>query len=262
MYNDNNTGNYFEMQRSNCKNYIIPFIQEKKNIISDTRILETGCGTAGVLAAFLEAGCQGAGVDINENSINYAKRRLADHKNIILITKDIYKIDLEKDLHGKFDIIVLKDVIEHIPNQEKLFTALKNFLCSDGVIFFGFPPWQMPFGGHQQVLSSRVLSHAPYLHLLPMPIYKKVMRLFNNYSEEHIQLKKTGLSIERFEQITKDTGYEIINRQFHLINPIYQYRYGIKMRKQSKYLSSIPYLRNFITTSVFYLIKPLNHKQQ
>jgi SAM-dependent methyltransferase len=258
MYNfHSDADRYFEIQRANCAEHVIPFIEEVSQVKAGGRVLEIGCGSAGVLMAFLERGCTGVGIDISEQNIEFAKKKLAGRTDAVLLAKDIYEIDIDADLNGKFDIIVLKDVIEHIPNQERLIARLKNMLRPNGLIFFGFPPWQMPFGGHQQVLQSRVLSRTPYLHLLPMPVYKRVMRIFNSYSEEHVQIKQTGISIERFERIAKNAGYRVVNRQFHLVNPIYKYRLGLKMRKQWKLVSAIPYVRNFLTTSVFYLIKPV-----
>jgi 2-polyprenyl-3-methyl-5-hydroxy-6-metoxy-1,4-benzoquinol methylase len=249
---------YFDTQKDNCEKFVIPFIEERFKIGKGVRALEIGCGSAGVLAAFLEKGCTGAGIDISEDSINFARKKLGDRNDVILIAKDIYSVDIDKDLNGKFDIIILKDVIEHIHNQEKLIALLKNLLNPDGAIFFGFPPWQMPFGGHQQICRSKILSRTPYLHLLPMSLYKKVLKSFGEGLEGLVEIKKTGISIEKFERIVNRTGYKIVNRQFHLINPIYEYKFGMKMRRQSRIISAIPYFRDFVTTSAFYLITPNN----
>jgi SAM-dependent methyltransferase len=254
-----NPDQYFDTQRNNCKRFVIPFIEKTNRIDEGVRVLEIGCGSAGVLKAFLDKGCTGAGIDIDENSILYAREKLAGEKDVILINKDIYLVDIERDLRGKFDIVVLKDVIEHIHDQEKLIAKLKNFLNPNGVIFFGFPPWQMPFGGHQQILQSKVLSRCPYLHLLPKWLYKKTLISFGETPDGMLEIKETGISVEKFERYAKSAGFEIINQEYHLINPIYEQKFGMKMRKQSKVIAAIPYLRDFLTTSVFYLIKPVYH---
>ena len=54
-------------------------------------------------------------------------------------------------------------------------TTLKILLKDKGQIFFGFPPWYMPFGGHQQVAHKKWTSKLPYYHILPMPIYKAIL---------------------------------------------------------------------------------------
>ena len=248
-----NPNEYFDTQKKHCASYIIPFIETVYPIPKGCRVLEIGCGSAGVLAAFLERDCTGAGIDILETSIDVARKKLAPYPDVSLLAKDIYLVDVEQELKGKFDIILLKDVIEHIHNQEKLIASLKNFLHPGGVVFFGFPPWQMPFGGHQQMCRSKLLSRMPYIHLLPMPLYKWLLKRFHEGVEGLAEIKQTGISIERFEKILKKTTCKIINRQFYFINPIYQYKFGIKCRKQSKLIAAIPYLRNFATTCVFYL---------
>jgi SAM-dependent methyltransferase len=252
-----NNDTYFQIQQQNCEEYLIPFIEET-NAVKLSRVLEIGCGTAGVLNAFLEKGCLGVGVDLNGYTLGIAKERLSDRINlgqVKLILKDIYLVDPELEFDGKFDIIVLKDVIEHIHNQEKLIGWLKSFLNPNGVVFFGFPPWQMPFGGHQQMCRSKLLSHFPYLHLLPMPLYRGLLKAFKENPDDLCETKETGISIERFEKIAKQTGYRIVNRCHFFINPIYKYKFNLRVRKQAAFISAIPYLRDFFTTSVFYLLK-------
>jgi len=249
---------YFQMQKSVCEDYIIPFIEKVYSVNHDAKILEVGCGTAGVLSAFLDMGHIGFGVDLESCSLDYAHEKLAGYvesKQLTLINDDIYSVDFEKDYNVKFDIIILKDVIEHIYNQEKLLQRLKSFLLPSGVIFIGFPPWQMPFGGHQQVCRSKFLMHLPYFHLLPMPVYKFILKSFKEDPVHFCELKKTGISIDRFEKLAKKTEFTIVNKVFYFINPIYKYKFNMKTRKQAAIIGSIPYFRNFLTTSAFYLIK-------
>jgi len=249
---------YFLMQKMVCEENIIPFIKNVYSFDKKVTVLEIGCGTAGVLSAFLEHGHKGVGVDLDAGSLDYARERLADYiasNQLTLINEDIYSVDFEMEFQGKFDIIILKDVIEHIHDQEELLIKMQSFLTLSGIIFLGFPPWQMPFGGHQQICRNKFLSHLPYFHLLPMPAYKGVLKLFKEDPRHFCEIKETGISIERLEKLAKKTGYEIINREFYFINPIYKHKFKMKERKQTAFISSIPYFRNFFTTSVFYLVR-------
>jgi len=245
------------MQKMVCEENIIPFIKNVYSFDKEATVLEIGCGTSGVLCAFLERGHRGVGVDLDGNSLDYARERLADYidaKQLTLINNDIYSVDFETEFQGKFNVIVLKDVIEHIHNQEKLLIKMHSLLAPSGVIFLGFPPWQMPFGGHQQICRSKILSRLPYFHLLPMPAYKGVLKLFKE-GTGLCELKETGISIERLEKLAKKTGYQIANREFYFINPIYKHKFKLKERKQAAFISSLPYIRNYFTTAAFYLIK-------
>ena len=149
---------YFIHQKENATKYVIPFIEDVFPIKRNQKVLEIGCGEGGVLKAFIDYGLIGYGVELNSRKFNEASYHLEkdiDQGRAKLMHKNIYDVDFEKEFKGAFDIIILKDVIEHIHDQEKLMNQMKYYLNKDGVIFFGFPPWYMPFGGHQQILSKQ-----------------------------------------------------------------------------------------------------------
>jgi SAM-dependent methyltransferase len=248
---------YFDIQVANAAKYVIPFIEESFKITEGMRVLEVGCGEAGVLKAFIDRGCFGMGVELDAPRIEHAKEYLAgDYAagKIKFISKDIYEVDAEKELGGLYDIIILKDVIEHIHEQPRLIARMKNFLKPGGVIFFGFPPWYMPYGGHQQMCISW-LKKIPWVHLLPAIVYGWLLKVSKENPAPFLEIKETGISIERFEKICKQVGYAIENKTHYLINPIYEWKFGWKGRKQLGLIRAIPYLRDFLTTCVYYLIK-------
>lgn len=252
---------YFDIQVLNAEKYVIPFIEEKFPVKPGMRILEIGCGEGGVLKAFINKGCEGVGVEMDASRIENAKLFLPDDiaaGRLKFVVKDIYKVDIEKDLNGLFDIIVLKDVIEHIHDQAKLIRWMKNFLRPRGIVFFGFPPWYMPFGGHQQIARSR-LSKLPYIHLLPRGIYKWILKKKKEPVEELMEIRDTGISIERFVRICRKEGYSLLHNGHFFINPIYEWKFGWKPRRQSIIIKSIPFVRNFFTTCVYYIIAPINN---
>ena len=97
----------------------------------------------------------------------------------------------------------------------------------------------------------------PYFHLLPRSIYKFILRTFKEKDariEGLLEIKDTGISIERFERIVKKEQYKIIKRTFYLFNPNYETKFGLKPRHQIKLISSIPWIRNFFTTAMYYVI--------
>jgi SAM-dependent methyltransferase len=249
---------YFEIQVLNAEKYVIPFIEEKFPVVEGTRVLEIGCGEGGVLKAFINKGCEGVGVELDAPRIEHAKTYLrADIAagKIKFVIKDIYQVDVENDFSGAFDIIVLKDVIEHIHDQAKLIGWMKRFLKPEGIIFFGFPPWYMPFGGHQQMCHS-TLSRLPYIHLLPRAVYRLILKTKKEPVEELMEVRDTGISIERFEKICRQQEYAVIHKRHYLLNPIYEWKFGWKARRQSILIRSIPFVRDFFTTCVYYIIRP------
>lgn len=255
-----NRQHYFNMQVDNCKKYVLPFIEQKIKVEKNMRVLEVGCGEAGVLKPFIDRGCIGVGVEFDLPRVELGKQFLKDeveNKKMFFVAKDIYKTSVE-ELGGKFDIIIFKDVIEHIHNQSKMLKELQRFLMPNGCVFFGFPPWQMPFGGHQQICKSSFLSKLPYFHLLPLPLYKFILKRKGENVAEMLEIRETKISIEKFERISSQTGFNIIHKTHFLINPIYEYKFKLKARKQFFLIKHIPWIRNFFTTCVYYLITPKN----
>lgn len=253
---------YFDIQLLNAEKYVIPFIVEKFAIKKGMRVLEIGCGEGGVLKAFINKGCIGVGVEMDASRIENAHKFLAEDMatcKLHFVVKNIYEADIEKDFRGLFDIIILKDVIEHIHDQAKLVGQMKKFLNPDGIIFFGFPPWYMPFGGHQQICRSKI-SRLPYIHLLPRFMYKLILTNRKENISEMMEIRDTGISIERFEKICRQEGYQLVHNRHYLINPIYEWKFGWKPRTQGVLIKVIPFIRNFFTTCVYYIIKPNTNK--
>ena len=252
----NNKEQYFNEQGLTSKNFVVPFISDLVKLDAETTVLEIGCAEAGNLKPFVDIGCKATGIDISCTRIELAKKFYENHpnnNNLTLICEDIYKVKPDK----KYDLIIMRDVIEHIPNQEIFLGFVKNFLKPDGKFFLAFPPWQNPFGGHQQICRSKLLSALPWFHLLPKPLYKVVLKFWGE-SEETItalfEIKDTGISVERFEKILNKENYKIEKRIFWFVNPNYQTKFGLKPRKQASAISFIPWVRNFFTTAMYYVV--------
>ena len=64
----------------------------------------------------------------------------------------------------------------------------------------------------------------------------------------------TSITIGQFEKFIKQSQLKVLRKQHYLINPIYKYKFGLQPRKQLGFIGSIPYLRNFITTCVYYTV--------
>lgn len=252
-----NRKQYFEEQTYTTDKYVIPFIERIVKVDKGMRVMEIGCGEAGNLMPFVDRGCICTGVDLSENKILAGREFYAEHPNkdnITLIVEDIYNY---KDNSVTFDIIIMRDVIEHIPDQERFIWHLRNFVHKDTVIFFAFPPWQNPFGGHQQICRSKFTSHLPYFHLLPAWCYRGILKTFKEAAptvKELLEIKETGISIERFKKIIDNSPFSIRKEVYYFINPNYEIKFKLKPRESYKAISSVRYLRNFFITCMYCLV--------
>lgn len=249
---------YFTEQGETTRKYVIPFLEERMAINASVSVLEPGCGEGGNLKPFLDIGCECVGVDLDVPRIKEGIELFSTHPNnrlLTLIGEDMYKV--EGQLTGRFDLIILRDTIEHIHDQEKFMEYLKRFLKPGGMIFFAFPPWMMPFGGHQQLSASKFLSKLPYFHLLPKFLYVAIFKAFGESQlmiDAFLEIRETRISLERFERILKNTGYKIDKKTLYLIQPNYETKFKLKKRVLFPFFASIPWLRNFYCTAGYYLV--------
>lgn len=277
---------YFEEQSYTTAKYVIPFIERwsgKKiqggadgsamavqvgsdgsidSAESTLRVLEIGCGEGGNLKPFLDRGCECTGVDLNGPQIERAREFFAGHpyeSRLTLLHADIY--DVSPEAH-QYDIIMLRDVIEHIHNQERLMHILPQFLKPHGVMFFAFPPWMMPFGGHQQICRSK-LSKVPYFHLLPKSWYSGLLHVCGETDkcvDDLLEIKETGITIERWERILRKEQIPVLRRELYFINPNYEVKFKLRPMRALPLLRSVPYLRDFYVTAAYYLLGDVSNR--
>lgn len=255
-----NKPKYFEIQYLNSRDSIIPFLKDVYEPKAGGRVLEIGSSEGGVLKSFTELGCICTGIELEQARVDLANGFMSEEVATGLVTfinKNIYDID-PTTINPKFDLIILKDVIEHIHNQEKFMQQVEHFLTDDGVIFFGFPAWRMPYGGHQQCAKSKFLANLPYYHLLPKALYKGILKMFgenNSVIEGLLEIKETGISTKRFEKICTANKFTILKQIKYFVAPIYEYKFGFKTRKLSNIIGFIPFINDFFTFQSYYIVK-------
>ena len=255
-----NRTKYFNELANTAREYYIDYLKNHIDISKNTRVLEIGCGEGGNLLPFAEMECIVKGIDISKTRIEQAKE-FFDDLNIKadFVCQNFITAPKPQTEEERFDIILIHDVIEHIEPEFKkdFFLNIKPFLRKNGIIFFGFPAWQNPFGGHQQITRG-FASKLPFIHLLPNPLYRGVLKMSNvpqNAIDELMSIKRSKMPIEKFERLARDCGYIIKNRSLWFINPHYRQKFGLKPRHVWKWASHIPYFRNFYTTSALYILK-------
>lgn len=240
---------YFNLQKANTTKYIIPFIEKVQPVTPELKVLEVGCRDGGVLRPFLELGCHITGVELAEEMLNQAKERYKEEieaGKATFIAKNIHDFSSDQ----QFDIIILKDVIEHVYEHEKLVAKLRELLTDKGIIYFGYPPWHNPYGGHQQVAEHKLLSKIPYYHILPNFIYYGMLKLGKEEKFGFLKAtKETRITIEKFRRLMRECDLKIRLEEHYLINPMYEAKFGWKPRRQKKIIQAIPYIRNYFTTT-------------
>jgi SAM-dependent methyltransferase len=245
---------YFREQSITTEKHVIPFINSVIPVHSGLKVLEIGCGEGGNLLPFLDMGCTVYGIDLAANKIENGREFFSKHpklENLTLIASDIYKTEAGEDL--RFDLIIMRDTLEHIPNQEFFLSYVKRFMKPEARLFLGFPPWHMPFGGHQQMCRNHFASKLPYIHLLPKVMYKRLLRLMGEdirVIDELMEVRDTRINIQWFNKLIRMQHYIKEKEKFFLVNPNYEVKFNLKARGLPLLLN-IPYIRDFFATTYY-----------
>jgi len=105
----------------------------------DDSVLELGCGVGTVteLVSKELGGGSILGVDLSPRSIATAQQRLASHENVSLLAADVVKVDVD----GQYDVVLLPDVIEHIPleQHDALFARIASWVKPTGFVLLHYP---------------------------------------------------------------------------------------------------------------------------
>lgn len=248
---------YFREEAATTEKYFIPYLSGFIDV-DNINVLEVGCGEGGNLLPFARRGCRVVGVDLSEQRVRQAESFFSRECAAgTFVCDDVMHYRGDGRL---FDLIVCHDVVEHIPEKGKMLLALKRLLAPGGRLFVAFPAWQMPFGGHQQIACSWVVSHLPFVHLLPELAFSLMLRLFGEDASkinELIGIRRTRCTVEMFEREAAYAGYTVCDRRLWLVNPHYEVKFGLRPIRLCRQLSALPYIRNFMASSCFYVVRPL-----
>lgn len=204
-------------------------------------ILEVGPAESGLLKYFSERGAHTFGLELSARRFAHS-RELNPGSDMQLHSGDICKWqDIEPLNLPPMDAIVLRDVIEHIPDKEKAMTNLFRLLRNQGVLFITFPPKWAPFSGHQQT-SGRMAAKIPYIYLLPDSLYKIILRVLGvneNKRNYLLRTKSTRLGIREFIHLAEKSGFKILRLVQYFVRPEYRFRFGLPSMQNRLYVMPI-----------------------
>lgn len=240
---------YYE-QINFTNSYLIPYFGKHIPNFKSCNILEVGCAEGGFVKVLHDMGVKIKGLELEQSRVDIANRKAPE---LDIVQADITDPEIVDNLREKYDLIIMRDVIEHVPDRESAFKNLNNLLNDGGYLFITFPPRFSGFAGHQQNGKS-IFRYTPYIHFLPDFLIKFLGKSLNETDEliNHvIENYKIGLSINKFEYFYKKYSFEIVQRDLFLFRPIYKIRFGVKPIK----VPNLPGAREFIAFGCECLLK-------
>lgn len=221
---------YFDYEVGTSK-VIIPRLANMFGDVSDRRTLEFGCGIGGVSGALGNV-CQSVvGIDLDEEYIAFGNRELARRgvENVTLLAYDGVRIPFDD---ASFDLVVCKDVIEHVADPEHVIGELERVIRPGGGLYLTFgPPWYHPHGKHCWVRLPGWWTHL----LFPVDVAMEVGGYPPGSTWESLGMNR--LSVRRFKKLMRQSCFR--PRTFRTTPP--RMIYPVKW---------IPYVRELFLTGV------------
>ena len=219
---------YWAYQYQLAVRFYVPLLEEWGIDLTGIKVLDVGCGDGGFVAAFADKGASCTGVEIQDFGWQ-------PHAGVRFIVADITTEEAKQTVGTSFDLIILRDVIEHIPRAQKVsfLRSLRAFGSRSTRLFVTFPPYYSPFGLHQQTVLKSPLRRVPFLHLLPRRLIFSLMRLWGESEEAERRIAEVidcRMTIHQFRRIIRDLGISVIQERFYLIRPSHEIRYGWRTR--------------------------------
>ncbi|RJP62917.1 MAG: class I SAM-dependent methyltransferase [Ignavibacteriales bacterium] len=206
--------------------YLIPYFKKHIDNFDSCNVLEVGCAEGGFVKVLHDRGIKVKGLELEQIRVDTAKSKAPE---LDIIQADITDPNVSENLGTKFDLIVMRDVIEHIPNRDAAFKNLYNLLNDNGFLFITFPPRFSGFAGHQQNGKS-FFKYLPYIQILPNFLIRFLGKISNQSDKliNHVIINyKIGLSINKFERFYNKYSFEVIKKNLFLFRPIYKTRFGV-----------------------------------
>ncbi len=248
---------YWRYQRRLGEEYLIPFVQQAGYSIPGARVLDIGSAEGGILSAFAAEGAQTIGIEISISRLKHAVQfARQNHLHCQFVAADLFFLPLQQT---PFDMILMLDVLEHLPDKEKALANITRMMTSDTLLLLTFPPFYSPFGGHQQMLNS-FWRFIPYFHTVPFPLWRLIAITINKWDanrcflQEMENLRNHRLSINRMKKMAEQLGLQVIAEDYHFIRPTHKLRYGWPVISARR-LQRIPLIREVLISGVTFLLK-------
>ena len=101
------------------------------------RVLDIGCGTGFLLERLAERGFSGVGIDLSPESVEHARRRLAEigaDDRLTAVVGSAYEPPA-----GPYDLIALTDVLEHLEDPRACLAALRAQMAPGALLVISTP---------------------------------------------------------------------------------------------------------------------------
>jgi 2-polyprenyl-6-hydroxyphenyl methylase / 3-demethylubiquinone-9 3-methyltransferase len=137
----------------------LAFILEKLSI-KNPKILDMGCGGGILSEALAKAGAQVTGIDLSQASIQIARQH-AEAQGLEIEYRHVDIEDFSSEHAGTFDAVTCMEMLEHVPQPERIVSACARVLNRGGSAFFS------SINRNLKSFLFAIIAGEYILHLLP-----------------------------------------------------------------------------------------------
>lgn len=188
------------------KNLIKDFLEHTRKYTKSgsKRILDIGCGTGYLTFILSKRYPNSEVIGIDNNEIMLQKARKNKRSNLTFLKFDI--LHLRNFSKGKFDVIVVNNVLYILKNKVNFLKNVKNLLVENGVVIISDPkpPEEYSYFTLMKEQLNNLKSFLKFLTLLPSFTY---IFLFN----KKIDRRYFRLTRKQYLEIIKKCGFSVLS---------------------------------------------------
>lgn len=218
----------FRMQYRLAVHTLIPWLEQLKVLPARPAVCEIGCAEGGVLDAFVERGTSYAlGTDILGPLLDQISAPIAKDFgfDVTFAHHDVIMDEIPEVWRERFDVVLLRDVIEHLDDPRIALKNIARIMKPGGVILITFPPYTSPYGGHQQLLDT-TLGNLPFVHLLPKRLFFSMIDNGDPVNQEELRrLHRIRCSSDGIKQAALSAGMTVVDERYFGLRPVFRWKY-------------------------------------
>lgn len=224
-------------------NFIVSNLHHLSNPGKKWSILDFGCGGGGLLAAFALNGLKAEGVEINTKLIERCQGWQEELPGVAIHV--MHYDDFIKN-GQKYDLVILRDVVEHLENDEILSTILQR----TSAIFIATPNrLSLP------LLSRDPHSGKPFVSILSRrqnTILNRLTRRERKWRRKEYAMRANYVNVElyslfRLRRVLRDEGF---NKITNLSTNYYQWRQGRKFLQVLSRMLPTYFFESFVAPEI------------
>lgn len=257
------TAYYWSYQYELARAYLIPCLRAWGAWRDGVRILDVGCGDGGASAALARAGARVQGFDLDPRRVEGGVRSAREHGiDLELGVADITDPRTLERYEGPYDLVLFRDVLEHIPDVDAALRHARERLAEGGAIVVIYPPYWSAFGGHQQILHPpRKLgvrwAKLPFVHWLPAPVWRALARNAQGDDAEWPEIetiRRAKLTVGGLSRRAHAHGLHVARSRRYLLRPTFRLRYGTPIVGAGP-LGALPGLREIVVMGSWEMLR-------